>query len=91
MKKQKSEIESVHSIGIHTILSIQSILFYLIHYLTEEVLANKQLYLIRNFEICYLTNENFTDDETSIFIQYSYLVVNNLIHLHLSLFKKVFS
>ena len=74
---------------MHAVLSIQNILLYLVHYLTQKILANKQLYLTLNLEICSFINEELTEDETSFFIQYSYLVVNNLFHLHLNTFKKV--
>lgn len=53
------------------------------------MLANKKLYLTLDLDICIFRNEELTEDERSLFIQYSYLVINNLIYLNLNAYYKV--
>lgn len=86
---KKSNIENVYTVAIHTILSTQNILFYLVHFLTQKILSNKQLFLTFNYEICAFAEDDLNEDELSFFIQHSYLVVNNLVHLNFNAFKKV--
>lgn len=74
---------------MHTIISVQNILFYLVHFLTQKILSNKQLILTFNYEICEFAEGDLNEDELSFFIQHSYLVVNNLMYLHFNAFKKV--
>ncbi len=83
-------VESVDSIGFHTLLSIQNVLFYLTSFLSQKLLTTKNQMLTLNFNICLFMNENnnLNEDETSIFIQYCHLFCNNLTYLHLNEFNK---
>ena len=73
----------------HTILSIQNILYFLVYFLTQKLSSNKEHFLTKTFEICSFVSEELMEDETSFFMQFSLLAINNLIQLHLYSFKKV--
>ncbi len=88
--KQKSSIESVYTVVMHTLLSTQNILFFLSQFFTQKILASKQMYLTLNYEMCsFRSEEKLSEDELSFFIQHSYLVVNNLVYLNFNSYKKV--
>ena len=93
LKKKSCCIESVFTVALHTLLSIQNILLFLVFYLTQKLTANKQLALALDLDLCSFDTatvaEPLNDEEKSLLIQYSYVVVNNLIYLHLNAYKKV--
>ena len=73
---------------MHALVSIQNILMYLVHFLTQKLLSIKQMSMLSEYNVCELGEMN--EDEKSMFIQCSFLYVNNMCHLHLHTFKKVF-
>lgn len=73
---------------MHALVSIQNILMYLAYFLTQKLLSIKQMSMLSEYSVCELDEMN--EDEKSMFIQCSFLYVNNLCHLHLHAFKKVF-
>ena len=56
-------------------------------------MSKKQVTTAFDLDICSFdtafTVEQLNEEEKSLFIQYSYVYVNNLIYLHMYLFKKV--
>ncbi len=70
-------------------LSIQNIFFYLTYVLTQKLIESKNFSLTLDYNLfCFSNNDELNEEEKSMFIQYSYLYVNNLIYFHLNTFKK---